>query len=64
MAEYEINLTGDQVKGLLTSDDGFPVAIRTRNILRQIAMEHELDIISGKINERSYSYVHRLSTDA
>jgi len=22
MAEYEINLTGDQVKGLLTSDDG------------------------------------------
>ena len=26
-----------------------PVAIRTRDILRQIAMEHELDIISGKI---------------
>ena len=22
MADYEINLTGDQVKGLLTSDDG------------------------------------------
>ena len=26
-----------------------PVAIRTRDILRQIAMEHELDIISGKV---------------
>ena len=26
-----------------------PVAIRARDILRQIAMEHELDIISGKI---------------
>ncbi len=25
------------------------VAIRTRDILRQIAMEHELDIISGKV---------------
>ena len=26
------------------------VAIRTRDILRQIAMEHELDIISGKVS--------------
>jgi putative transposase len=26
-----------------------PVAIRTRDILRQIAMEHELEIISGKV---------------
>ena len=26
-----------------------PVATRTRDILRQIAMEHELDIISGKV---------------
>jgi len=26
-----------------------PVAVRTRDILRQIAMEHELDIISGKV---------------
>jgi len=26
-----------------------PVAIRTRDILRQIAMEHELDVISGKV---------------
>ena len=27
------------------------VAIRTRDILRQIAMEHELDVISGKISK-------------
>ena len=26
-----------------------PVAIRTRDILRQIALEHELEIISGKV---------------
>ena len=26
-----------------------PVAVRTRDILRQIALEHELDIISGKV---------------
>lgn len=26
-----------------------PVAIRTRDLLRQIAMEHELEIISGKV---------------
>ena len=26
-----------------------PVAVRTRDILRQIAMEHELEIISGKV---------------
>jgi len=32
-------------KGVLTGQ----VAIRTRDILRQIAMEHELDIISGKV---------------
>jgi putative transposase len=31
------------------------VAIRTRDILRQIAMEHELDIISGKV---SADHVH------
>ena len=35
-----------------------PVAIRTRDILRQIAMEHELDIISGKIAK---DHVHWLS---
>ena len=27
-----------------------PVAIRTRDLLRQIALEHELDIISGKVS--------------
>ena len=32
-----------------------PVAIRTRDILRQIAVEHELDIITGKI---SSDHVH------
>ena len=26
-----------------------PVAVRTRDILRQIALEHELDVISGKV---------------
>ena len=26
-----------------------PVAVRTRDILRQIALEHELEIISGKV---------------
>ncbi len=26
-----------------------PVAVRTRDILRQIAMEHEIEIISGKV---------------
>lgn len=26
-----------------------PVAIRTRDVLRQIAFEHELDVISGKV---------------
>ncbi len=26
-----------------------PVAIRTRDVIRQIAMEHELEIISGKV---------------
>ena len=26
-----------------------PVAIRVRDVLRQIAMEHELDVISGKV---------------
>ena len=31
------------------------VAIRTRDILRQISMEHELDIISGKV---STDHVH------
>ena len=31
------------------------VAIRTRDILRQIAMEHELDVISGKV---SADHVH------
>jgi len=29
MAEYEINLTGDQVKGLLTSDDGLKGLVET-----------------------------------
>lgn len=27
-----------------------PVAVRTRDILRQIAMEHEIEIISGKVS--------------
>ena len=31
------------------------VAIRVRDILRQIAMEHELDVISGKV---SIDHVH------
>ena len=26
-----------------------PVAVRTRDVLRQIAMEHEIDIITGKV---------------
>ena len=33
-------------KGVLTGQ----VAVRTRDVLRQIAMEHELDIISGKVS--------------
>tara|TARA_B100000315_G_C14300070_1_gene461441 strand:- start:102 stop:542 length:441 start_codon:yes stop_codon:yes gene_type:complete len=33
------------------------VAIRTRDLLRQIAMEHEIDIISGKV---SADHVHML----
>lgn len=33
------------------------VAIRTRDLLRQIAMEHELDIISGKV---SADHVHHM----
>ena len=32
-----------------------PVAVRARDILRQIAMEHELDIITGKV---SADHVH------
>ena len=32
-----------------------PVAIRARNVLRQIAMEHEIEIITGKI---SIDHVH------
>ncbi len=32
-----------------------PVAVRTRDILRQIAMEHELEIITGKV---SVDHVH------
>lgn len=32
-----------------------PVAIRARDVLRQIAMEHEIDIITGKI---SIDHVH------
>ena len=32
-----------------------PVAIRARDILRQVAMEHELDIITGKV---SADHVH------
>jgi putative transposase len=27
-----------------------PVAVRTRDILRQVAMEHELEIITGKVS--------------
>ena len=38
-------------KGVLTGQ----VAIRTRDILRQIALEHELDIITGKV---SRDHVH------
>jgi len=29
MAEYEVNLSGDQVKGLLTSDDGLKGLVET-----------------------------------
>jgi putative transposase len=32
-----------------------PVAVRARDILRQVAMEHELDIITGKV---SADHVH------
>ncbi len=32
-----------------------PVAVRARDILRQIAMEHELDVITGKV---SADHVH------
>jgi putative transposase len=32
-----------------------PVAIRTRDLLRQIALEHEIEIISGKV---SVDHVH------
>ena len=38
-------------KKVLTGD----VAVRTRDILRQISMEHELDIITGKV---SRDHVH------
>jgi len=34
-----------------------PVAVRARDILRQVAMEHELDIITGKV---SADHVHML----
>ncbi len=34
-------------KGVLTGQ----VAVRTRDVLRQIAMEHELGIISGKVSK-------------
>ena len=34
-----------------------PVAVRARDILRQVAMEHELDIITGKV---SAEHVHML----
>ena len=27
-----------------------PVAIRTRDVLRQIALEHEIEIITGKVS--------------
>ena len=32
-----------------------PVAVRARDVLRQVAMEHELDIITGKV---SADHVH------
>lgn len=32
-----------------------PVAIRARDILRQIAMEHEIEIITGKVTS---DYIH------
>lgn len=34
-----------------------PVAVRARDILRQVALEHELDIITGKV---SAEHVHML----
>lgn len=40
-------------KRVLTS----PVALRTRDILRQIAFEHELEIITGKV---ASDHVHML----
>ena len=36
-----------------------PVAIRARDVLRQIAMEHELDIITGKV---ASDHVHMFLT--
>ncbi len=34
-----------------------PVAVRTRDVLRQIAMEHEIDIITGKV---ASGHIHML----
>jgi hypothetical protein len=45
-------------KAVLTGD----VAIRVRDLLRQIAAEHELEIVSGKGRTRSRSPVDLLST--
>ena len=43
-------------KKVLTGD----VAVRTRDILRKISMEHELEIITGKV---SRDYVHIISSN-
>jgi len=37
-------------KGVLTGD----VALRVRELIRQIAAEHELEIISGKVARAAY----------
>lgn len=39
------------------------VAIRTRDILRQIALEHEITIITGKVSS-DHIYVYSLSSNS
>jgi putative transposase len=39
-----------------------PVAIRVRDLIRQIAMEHDIQTLSSKSVMRPYSRVHLLSS--
>ena len=41
-----------------------PVAVRARDILRQVAMEHELEIITGKVAVDQCAYISRVPADA